>query len=205
MRNRREGRWSWAYVRMGGAREVYLEANNNDAEVISAEIGEGVIQQPLARHGWVLNIFDQINRILVFTYVPKLSCQVRMVSWFVSVKLHTPSQARIRKSSPSAKSVSVVYGLPTTNSFMTQSPNERVTASTPFTRLFIMKPPRSMIRFASWGSDPLWSYDSLIAFPLRLENTKHVQVSQTRPFCLKCFSTVYLPKDSACIAYVTSI
>lgn len=43
----------------------------------------------------------------------------------------TPSQATIKNSSPSSNLVSVVYGLPTTNSFTEASPRARVTARTP--------------------------------------------------------------------------
>lgn len=43
----------------------------------------------------------------------------------------TPSQASIKNESFSVRTVSVVYGLPITNSFIELSPNERVTAKTP--------------------------------------------------------------------------
>jgi hypothetical protein len=46
-------------------------------------------------------------------------------------KGHTPSQATIKNSSDWSRVVSVVYGAPTTNSFIDASPSERVTASTP--------------------------------------------------------------------------
>lgn len=55
---------------------------------------------------------------------------------------------------------------------MTRSPSDLVTAKTPLTRLFIINPPKSVIRFASWASEPLWSYDKRTALPLRLTNDK---------------------------------
>ncbi len=47
------------------------------------------------------------------------------------IRALTPSQATIKNSSSSSNVVSVVYGEPTTNSFMLESPSERVTARTP--------------------------------------------------------------------------
>lgn len=85
--------------------------------------------------------------------------------------MRTPSQATIRNSSSSPRVVSVVYGEPTTNSFIDESPNDLVTAKTPvrsrrvlhqlrareaqtdadgpLTRLFMTNPPASVIRLAS--------------------------------------------------------
>lgn len=79
----------------------------------------------------------------------------------------TPSQANTKNSSSSHNSVSVVYGAPTTNSFMAESPKLLVTARTPFTLPLITNPPASVIRFASCLSDPLWSYVRRTAFPAR--------------------------------------
>jgi len=61
------------------------------------------------------------------------SCEkgVRSGSARRSQKRLTPSQAMIKNSSSSLRSVSVVYGLPTTNSFIEVSPRLRVTARTP--------------------------------------------------------------------------
>src|SRR5262245_50752857 len=50
---------------------------------------------------------------------------------------------------------------------MYASPNARVTARTPFTRLLSMRPPALAILRPSFSSLPLWSYDSRNARPLR--------------------------------------
>jgi hypothetical protein len=72
----------------------------------------------------------------------------------------TPSHAKMRNEScprPGVRTVSLVYGLPRTHSFMGMSPIARVTARIPLTRLFTTNPPPSMMRRVSWASVPLWS------------------------------------------------
>ena len=73
-----------------------------------------------------------VNCFLVLTDVPQLRARVSAV-WppATGSEERTPSHAMMRNSSSRPSAVSVVYGDPTTNSFIDESPSDRVTARTP--------------------------------------------------------------------------
>lgn len=108
-----------------------VEANDHHREVVRRVILDGVIQQYLGGLLRIGFVPDQIHRVLVFSYIPQLPNDVSARLLRDLDRRLTPSQATIRNSSSSSSVVSVVYGAPTTNSFMLESPRDRVTARTP--------------------------------------------------------------------------
>lgn len=145
-----------------------VESHDHDAEVIRRVASEGVLEETLGCFLRILAAPDEVDRGLVVADVPELV--ISLLQRFEREEL-TPSHATIKNSSFSSTTVSVVYGEPTTNSFIDVSPKERVTANTPryqlrspqmdvsanspLTRLLSTNPPASVIRFASCVSLPL--------------------------------------------------
>lgn len=170
------------YVNLPSISIVVEESDNHDTKIVSRVVAHRVVEQFLGRVLWILDATDEIDCVLVLTDVPELLSESSGHGRGHAQSQLTPSHATIRNSSPSSSTVSVVYGAPTTNSFIEASPSDRVTASTPgvsmfhhthtgdasspasqgcsashspLTRLFITKPPASVIRLASWLSLPL--------------------------------------------------
>lgn len=80
---------------------------------------------------WVLDTSDELDGRLVLADIPQLDKFSVVRVFRESTSTLTPSHATIKNSSDGSRVVSVVYGEPTTNSFIEASPRDLVTASTP--------------------------------------------------------------------------
>lgn len=136
-----------------------FKSHHEDSNIVIGLSFKGMLHECFCGCLCIRNMPHEVDRPLIACDIPKLQGRTTMntLKQRHPTGLLTPSHARIRNSSSLPNSVSVVYGLPTTYSFILLSPRLRVTAKTPFTRPLITNPPASVIRFASCLSLPLWS------------------------------------------------
>jgi len=141
-----------------------IEPHDHNAQIVRRVIGHGVIEKLLARILRIVDRSNEIDRVLISGHVPQLGILQlrngnekldllrhmrlsgtrpgRLVSfrWYRVIRQRTPSCSHPREILSQREHLDVSY---------------LIELSSPLTRLFMTKPPASVILFASCESLPL--------------------------------------------------